>query len=426
MCINTSDIIKMQGYSRTLSPGQISIKKKLPREIIRPSLSNSMSLGQVNSTVVIKKRKSFNNKCTPGTSPNKHSQSPGLKNSKSFCMKLPLLDQSAVLRPHAKSNIQRCIFKNTSPMPNISLPTQSIDLKKKYIKLDSASVTQVGTIEGVPKSNNQDSFIELKKVPNTNGVSFFCVLDGHGPNGHHVSQHLQTHYPQMLQKYISKIDPKLPESSLQNLFEQVIEELEDSLKQSMIDIVYSGSTLLSVLLFENSCICCSIGDSRAILADFETIWGCKALNKEHKPGDSEEKRRIESTGGRVGCMRDSNGRPMGPVRAWGPAPNSPGLAMSRTLGDTFAEHFGVCSQPGKNYSDVKVFNLRNCDKFIIVATDGLWDALSNHRIVEIAKGYWDSCDPTGAAEMLLKQACRTAHKNGGYVDDITIIVIFRY
>ena len=70
------------------------------------------------------------------------------------------------------------------------------------------------------------------------------------------------------------------------------------------------------------------------------------LNKEHKPSDVLEKQRIEEKGGRVGCLKDVNGKSLGPVRAWGCSINSPGLAMSRTIGDTFAEDFGVISEPG--------------------------------------------------------------------------------
>ena len=45
--------------------------------------------------------------------------------------------------------------------------------------------------------------------------------------------------------------------------------------------------------------------------------------------------------------------------------------MSRTLGDLFAESFGVISEPGNHYIDVKIFNLTQHDKFLVLATDGL-------------------------------------------------------
>lgn len=53
----------------------------------------------------------------------------------------------------------------------------------------------------------------------------------------------------------------------------------------------------------------------------------------------------------------------------------PGLAMSRSLGDQVAHSVGVSSVP-----DVKEFYLSREDKFVVIATDGVWEFLSNEEV----------------------------------------------
>jgi len=46
--------------------------------------------------------------------------------------------------------------------------------------------------------------------------------------------------------------------------------------------------------------------------------------------------------------------------------------MSRSLGDKVAHSVGVSSVP-----EVKEFILEKNDKFVVIATDGVWEFLSN-------------------------------------------------
>ncbi len=60
----------------------------------------------------------------------------------------------------------------------------------------------------------------------------------------------------------------------------------------------------------------------------------------------------------------------------------PGLSTSRSLGDVLAHHIGVTSEP-----NVKVMEITPQDKFIVMATDGIWDVLGNEEVVEIVNEY---------------------------------------
>jgi len=56
----------------------------------------------------------------------------------------------------------------------------------------------------------------------------------------------------------------------------------------------------------------------------------------------------------------------------------PGLAMSRSMGDTIAHDIGVVSNP-----EVKSFLVGIEDKFVVIGSDGVWEFLSNEEIAKI-------------------------------------------
>jgi serine/threonine protein phosphatase PrpC len=95
-----------------------------------------------------------------------------------------------------------------------------------------------------------------------------------------------------------------------------------------------------------------------------TAW---PLSVDHKPTLPGETRRILLAGGRLQAIRYDDGAD-GPVRVWLRDADAPGLAMSRSLGDTLGRSVGVCGVP-----DVYVYTLTRCDAYVCVATDGLWE-----------------------------------------------------
>jgi serine/threonine protein phosphatase PrpC len=69
----------------------------------------------------------------------------------------------------------------------------------------------------------------------------------------------------------------------------------------------------------------------------------------------------------------------GPKRVWLKNKPVPGLAMTRSIGDMAASSVGVTAEP-----EIKVFpNLTPSDKFIVIASDGIWDRLSNDEIMMV-------------------------------------------
>jgi serine/threonine protein phosphatase PrpC len=59
----------------------------------------------------------------------------------------------------------------------------------------------------------------------------------------------------------------------------------------------------------------------------------------------------------------------------------PGLAMSRSLGDGVAHTAGVSSEPEFHEYE---FNKGREDMILVMASDGLWEFMSNQEVMDIA------------------------------------------
>lgn len=110
------------------------------------------------------------------------------------------------------------------------------------------------------------------------------------------------------------------------------------------------------------------------------------LTRDQKPEDPEELQRISKAGGRVQRLIDKAGNNVGPYRVWEQNVNAPGLAMSRSIGDMVAKRLGVISEP------VCTSYTRNSgDLFIVIASDGLWDAMDNDDVGTFVECYRGKC-----------------------------------
>ena len=148
---------------------------------------------------------------------------------------------------------------------------------------------------------------------------------------------------------------------------------------------------------------------------------CIALSRDHKPEFDSERQRILSFGGRVEALFDTETqRQLGPYRVWLKDENVPGLAMSRSLGDEVARKAGVVWDP-----EIREIELESQDKFIVQASDGVWEFMTNKEVINIVIPYWKKNDPTGACDHLSKEATkRWKESDSKTIDDISVIVIF--
>ncbi|PPR81000.1 hypothetical protein GOBAR_AA39718 [Gossypium barbadense] len=165
----------------------------------------------------------------------------------------------------------------------------------------------------------------------------------------------------------------------------------------------SGTTVTFVVIDGWTVTVASVGDSRCIL---DTQGGIVSLlTVDHRlEENAEERERVTASGGEVGRLNVFGGNEVGPLRCW-----PGGLCLSRSIGDTDVGEFIV------PIPHVKQVKLSNAGGRLIIASDGIWDALSSDMAAKSCRGLPADL----GAKMVVKEALRSR----GLKDDTTCLVV---
>ena len=93
--------------------------------------------------------------------------------------------------------------------------------------------------------------------------------------------------------------------------------------------------------------------------------------------------------------------------------------MSRSFGDDIAHTIGVICEP-----EIIEIDFNEEDKFIILASDGIWEFMSNQEVVDVVKEFYMKNDLQGALFSLYKEASKRWIMEEEIIDDITLIIIY--
>ena len=295
---------------------------------------------------------------------------------------------------------------------------------KKLLRMES--ICKKGFAGPGIKKTNQDNFFIYKNFLDSPENIFLGVCDGHGMYGQDVSGYLVNHLPQNLNN--SLIKENIKSISSPKDFEKISSIVSLTFVQTNINLVnddkvdstFSGATCSSLLFCPEKIISANVGDSRCVLGKFDgKSWKAKNLTRDHKLNEEDEKKRIIEKGGRIEAYKDEEGDFVGPERVWLKGENLPGLAMSRSFGDDIAHSVGVVSQP-----EILEYKLLNEDKFIMLASDGIWEFISSDECVNIVKDYYLKDDIDGALNYLYKESSKRWIMEEEVIDDITLIIMF--
>ena len=275
------------------------------------------------------------------------------------------------------------------------------------------------------KKTNQDNYFIYKNFLNNNNYSYIGVCDGHGILGQDISSFLVNNLPQNLNNDLLNQNIKnISSEKLQNISKYIDASfIQTNIKlntDERIDSTFSGSTCSSLIYSPKKLITINVGDSRCILGKYNNEkWFPKILTRDHKPNEKDELDRIISSGGKVEPLKDPYGNFVGPARVWKKEGDVPGLAMSRSFGDEVGHEVGVIVNP-----EINEYEFVNEDKFIILASDGIWEFISNEEAIDIVKDFYLIDDIKGALNFLYKEASKRWIMEEEIIDDITIILIF--
>lgn len=231
--------------------------------------------------------------------------------------------------------------------------------------------------------------------------SFYGVYDGHG--GRLVTDKcLAVLHELVLRQLVTLPGFPSPEpDAVRSALEKSFATMDEALRTK--DAWHCGATCTVVLVHTGAGVrkmyVANVGDSRAVLVSNDRGRPCQSVrvSVDHRATDPEEIHRVQSAGGMI-----SRGRVGGQ------------LMLTRALGDFALKHVGVSHVPYTLCRNLKP------DDAIIIASDGLWDVLSDGdsgRILTAAKAKHGN---TKAVARALVESASSL----GSTDNITCVVAF--
>ena len=338
------------------------------------------------------------------------------------------LDQKKEEQP--KKNNQRSLsqgpvdlLKKNEPQKENIKPTND-QIKKTITKKikDFLPYTHVGFDGEEPKENNQDNYFIYKNFAGNKDYIYMSVCDGHGIEGHFVSEFIKEILPYDMSENLKTTNILTETEKTHGIIRETFLIANDKLVDNEeINSLFSGSTCVSVIFTPEKLIVPNIGDSRAVMGRKNNITGeyiAINLSRDHKPTEKDEARRILENDGRIQPFLE-DGEFVGPERVWIKDEEVPGLAMTRSFGDRVAATVGVMSEP-----EIKEFLFSEDDKFMIIASDGVWEFISSQECVNMIKDFYDKNDLKGCCEYLYQESSKRWLKEEEVIDDTTMILVF--
>ncbi|KAI4383077.1 hypothetical protein MLD38_008957 [Melastoma candidum] len=227
--------------------------------------------------------------------------------------------------------------------------------------------------------------------PEINGhrpVHYFGVFDGHG--GSHVAALCRETMHVILEEELMRMScgEDDTESVRAEKWREVMKRTfwrTDELAMTMcvcgnmrgsncgcqsVKVALGGSTAVVAVMTADMIVVANCGDSRAVLC---RNGRAIPLSRDHKPDRPDELARIEASGGRVIFV---NGARVEGI-----------LAMSRAIGDKYLKSV-VVSEP-----EITFTRREPGDNCLIIASDGLWDVMSNELACQVACECLHELDP---------------------------------
>lgn len=94
--------------------------------------------------------------------------------------------------------------------------------------------------------------------------------------------------------------------------------------------------------------------------------------------------------------------------------------MTRSFGDEVASRVGVTCEP-----EILELDLGKDDKYIVLASDGVWEFLQNDEVAAIVRPFYETKNAEKAAEAVVRESyLRWKREEEGIVDDITCVIVF--
>ena len=342
--------------------------------------------------------------------------------------------------------------------PKSKLPSTATPVNRAQDRTDAIEASRTFTCDGVtmryaylsqrghypddPLKANQDAYSVTENL--TGSDAFFGVFDGHGAAGDGTSIYAKKNLHKNLRMQLDKAkkakDGHINKEGVHHALTKAHVETNKNLhKNPNIDDSLSGTTAISMYMHgrRNRITISNVGDSRAVLG--QRVQGnLKALplSRDQTPYRKDERKRIRATGARILSLDQLEGlEPIvdasendeielgeeldeggDPPRVWHQTQDYPGTAFTRSIGDAMAEELGVFSEP-----EMLTREIMPDDKIMVLASDGVFEFLTNQSVVDICAKF---SDPLEACRAVVAEAYELWLQYELRTDDITIICMF--
>ncbi|KAH8972536.1 hypothetical protein BDL97_02G202900 [Sphagnum fallax] len=243
----------------------------------------------------------------------------------------------------------------------------------------------------------EDTHFVISQLGGADHVSVFGVFDGH--RGPEAAEFAALAIP----SFLSKSAALSPQEALMAAFTETdivfrreLEMQRSQKKGTSGAQWHPGCTATTALLTGNKLFVANAGDCRTVLCrNGKAIQ----LSKDHTASCIEERERIISAGGHVSWQVDT----------W--RVGAAALEVTRSIGDDDLKPF-VTAEP-----ELQECVLSADDEFLVIASDGLWEKLTNNDVVALVK------DTVKEPSMVSKRLATESVERGSR-DNITVIVVF--
>lgn len=292
-----------------------------------------------------------------------------------------------------------------------------------FLKTEVGYKTLQGKNPRPPHKPNQDALSIFVVDGHPNLVVYAC-FDGHGPYGEHASNFCRSRlHPSMLARG-DQLNTNPKQALIDALAEVHSAFCSEETAKAGVDPIVSGTTCVAVLFDGKTMHVANVGDSRAIIGVMDNEkheLKTTELTDDHKPQRPDEKARLEKSSALLLTEREVRGfgdeskiyicRERGGDIVYG-------VLFTRSLGDLDAHnHLGVSALP-----EMTERIISENDRYIIIASDGVWDYMTNEEVMAFCTQF---SDPLKAAEALVAEASnRWETRDADHRrDDITAIIL---
>ncbi|EEF38139.1 protein phosphatase 2C 37 [Ricinus communis] len=253
-----------------------------------------------------------------------------------------------------------------------------LDLNNESVKSEREEIDEspkFGMTSVCGRRRDMEDAVSIQTSLTDTKTSFFGVFDGHGCS--HVATKCRERLHDIVKEEIETYEQEKCiqwKETMERSFDKMDKEVgvwfcndgdktakcRCELRTPQCDAV--GSTAVAAVVTHDKIVVSNCGDSRAVLCRNGVAI---PLSSDHKPDRPDELVRIQEAGGRV--IYWDGARVLGV------------LAMSRAIGDNYLKPY-VIPEP-----EVTVTERREEDECLILASDGLWDVVSNETACGVAR-----------------------------------------